>query len=111
MEDPTSPLSGVRPATLGGVKRSSWIVAFVSLAVLLAAAWFVFRPRAKLPENLVSVVPADAYGAVRIRVDRVLASEAWKRLIVERGEARGMEQVTKTCGFNPLARLKEVVVF
>ncbi len=58
-----------------------------------------------------SVVPADAYGAARIRMDRVLGSEAFKRLVVERGEARGMERVTKTCGFNPLARLKEVVVF
>ncbi len=93
------------------MKRSSWILVLVSVALLGVAAWFVFWPRAKLPDNLVSVVPADAYGAVRIRVDRVLASEAWKRLVVERGEAKGMEQVTKTCGFNPLARLKEVVIF
>lgn len=93
------------------MKRSSWILVFVSVALVGAAAWFVLWPRAKLPDNLVSAVPADAYGAVRIRVDRVLASEAWKRLVVERGEAKGMEQVTETCGFNPLARLKEVVVF
>ncbi len=58
-----------------------------------------------------SMVPADAYGAARIRMDRVLESEAFKRLVVERGEARGMERVTKTCGFNPLERLREVVVF
>lgn len=105
------PQHGGRSARLRAVKRSSWFVIAAVVACLGAAAWFLFVPRETLPQDLMQVVPADSYGAVRIHVDRVLASDAFKRLVVERGEAKGMERVTKTCGFNPLERLKEVVVF
>jgi hypothetical protein len=93
------------------VKRSSRVVLALALAGIAAAGWLLFWPRASLPQNLLAVVPGDALGFVRIRVDRVLASDAYKRLIVERGGAAGVESVQARCGFNPLARISELVAF
>ncbi len=93
------------------MKRSSKVVIVVVVVVLAAAAFWLFAPRKSLPENLMSAVPADAYAVARVRVDRVMASDAFKRLVVERGQAEGMQRVEKTCGFNPLSRLRELVVF
>lgn len=93
------------------MKRSS--LALIVLAVLgvAAAAWVLFFPRASLPPDLLAVVPGDAIGLMRVRVDRVVASDAYKRLVVERGGARGVQQVQARCGFNPLERVSELVVF
>jgi hypothetical protein len=74
------------------------------------AYWFLV-PRHTLPDDLLAVVPADAYGLVHLDVPSVLASDAYKRLVVERGEAEGVERIKKACGFNPLERLRELVVF
>jgi hypothetical protein len=93
------------------VKRSSIVLISLALVIVLAGAWFLFWPRVSLPQDPLAVVPADAFGIVRIRVDRVLRSDAYKRLIVERGQARGIERVQVTCGFNPLERLSELIVF
>ncbi|MDB4988527.1 MAG: hypothetical protein JWN04_3705 [Myxococcaceae bacterium] len=93
------------------MKRSSIVLISLALMAVLAGAWFLFWPRVSLPQDPLAAVPADAYGVVRIRVDRVLASEAWKRLVVERGQAKGIERVQVTCGFNPLERLTELTVF
>jgi hypothetical protein len=83
----------------------------LAVAVVLAGAWFLFWPRVSLPQDPLAVVPADAFGIVRIRVDRVLASDAYKKLIVERGQAAGIERVEVTCGFNPLERIRELTIF
>lgn len=85
----------------------------ISLALIGvgAAAWFLFWPRLSLPQDPLAAVPGDAIGFVRVRVDRVISSDAYKRLVVERGQARGIERVQVLCGFNPLERLSELVVF
>jgi hypothetical protein len=93
------------------VKRSSIVVIALALVTVLAGAWYMFWPHVSLPADPLAAVPADAYGVVHIRVDRVLASDAWKRLVVERGQAKGIEKVQVLCGFNPLARLTELTVF
>jgi hypothetical protein len=93
------------------VKRSSIVVIALALAAVLAGAWYMFWPHVSLPADPLAAVPADSYGVAHIRVDRVLASDAWKRLIVERGQAKGIERVQVLCGFNPLERLKELTVF
>jgi hypothetical protein len=93
------------------VKRSSVVLISLAAVAVLAGAWFLFWPRISLPPDPLAVVPADALGIVRIRVDRVLASDAYKKLIVERGQAAGIERVQVTCGFNPLARLSELTIF
>jgi hypothetical protein len=93
------------------VKRSSVVLISLAVVVVLAGAWFLFWPRVSLPQDPLAVVPADAFGVVRIRVDRVLASDAYKKLIVERGQAAGIERVQVTCGFNPLERLSELTIF
>jgi hypothetical protein len=94
------------------VKRSSIVVAVLALLVLGAGAYLVFLSNQRsLPVDPLATVPADSFGVVRIKVDRVLASDAYKRLVVERGGAKGVEHVVKTCGFNPLENVKELVVF
>jgi hypothetical protein len=98
-------------ARLGAVKRSSLVVIALALVAVSAAAWYMLWPHVSLPADPLAAVPADAYGVAHLRVDRVLASDAWKRLVVERGQAKGIEQVQAKCGFNPLARLTELTVF
>ncbi len=93
------------------MKRVSWIVLIVVLAVLATSAWFLFGPKRKLPEDPLAIVPADAYAVVYLRLDRILASDAFKRLAVERGHAAGMQRVQKTCGYNPLERMRDTVIF
>jgi len=87
------------------------VVLVLALAAVGAGAFYFLRPQVNLPLDPLAAVPSDAYGAVRIKVDRVLASDAYKRLVVERGEAEGVERITKLCGFNPLAGISELVVF
>jgi hypothetical protein len=93
------------------VKRSSLVVLVLALAAVGAGAFFFLRPQVTLPLDPLAAVPSDAYGVVRVKVDRVLASDAYKRLVVERGEAKGVERITKLCGFNPLEGISELVVF
>jgi hypothetical protein len=93
------------------VKRASIVVIALALVVVSAGAWYMFWPRVTLPADPLAAVPADAYGVAHFRVDRVLASDAWKRLVVERGQAKGIEHVQAVCGFNPLTRIKELTVF
>lgn len=100
-----------RAANLGRVKRSSIVVIALALVIVSAGAWYMFWPRVTLPPAPLAVVPADAYGVAHLRVDRVLASDAWKRLIVERGQAKGIERVQAMCGFNPLSKLTELTIF
>lgn len=73
--------------------------------------FWLFWPRTTLPADLLRAIPADAYGVARIRVDRVIASEAYRRLVVAQGQARGIERVREACGFNPLERLSSMMVF
>jgi hypothetical protein len=93
------------------VKRSSLVVLALALCTVGAGAFYLLRPRYDLPVDPLAAVPADAYGVLRIKVARVLGSEAYKRLVVERGEAEGIERITKLCGFNPLEGIQELVVF
>ncbi|MFT3921449.1 MAG: hypothetical protein QM778_02820 [Myxococcales bacterium] len=93
------------------MKRSSLVVLVLALAAVGAGAFFFLRPQVHLPLDPLAAVPSDAYGAVRIKVDRVLGSDAWKRLVVEQGQAQGIERITKLCGFNPLEGITELVVF
>lgn len=98
-------------ATLLAVKRSSLILGGVALAILAASAWFLLRPQRSLPTDPLAAIPGDAYGVVRIRLDRLLASQAWQELVVAKGEADGIENLKRTCGFDPLAGIEQLVVF
>jgi hypothetical protein len=92
------------------VRRPSLILALLATCVLGLSAWLLLRPQHTLPEDALAALPSDAYGVVGIRVKRVLASQAWQRLVVERGEARGIERAVATCGFNPLAGVDQLTV-
>ncbi|MET0343418.1 MAG: hypothetical protein ABW252_20575 [Polyangiales bacterium] len=93
------------------MKRSSIALLTFAVLVVAAGAWWLFWPRISLPANPLAAIPADAYGIARVKVDRVITSDAWKSLVAGRGEARGIERVEVLCGFNPLARIRELVVF
>lgn len=100
-----------RCTTLLRVKRSSLLLSAFAGLFLMALALILFWPRGELPERPLEGLPAAVQGLVRVRVTRVMASTAWREIVVERGEARGIERVTKACGFNPLDGLEEVFVF
>jgi hypothetical protein len=92
------------------VSRPSLILALLAACILGLSAWLLLRPQHGLPEDPLAALPSDAYGVVGIRVERVLASQAWQRLVVERGEARGIERAIASCGFNPLAGVDQLTV-
>jgi len=82
-----------------------------ALAIVGASAWFLLRTKHSLPTDPLAAVPGDAYGVVRIRLDRLLKSQAWQELVVEQGGADGIENIKKTCGFDPLEGIEQLVVF
>lgn len=92
------------------VRRSSLILALLAACILGLSAWLLLRPQHALPEDPLAALPSDAYGVLGVRVERVLASQAWQRLVVERGQARGIERAIATCGFNPLAGVDQLTV-
>lgn len=93
------------------VKRFLVLAALALSLVAGAALAHRLWSRAALPDDPLAFVPADAYALVRVRVDRVLGSEAYRTLIVERGLASGIDEVRTKCGFDPLVGLRELVVF
>jgi hypothetical protein len=92
------------------VNRPSLILALLAACVLGLSGWLLLRPQHSLPEDALAALPADTYGVLEVRVQRVLASRAWQRLVVDRGQARGIQRATATCGFNPLAGVEQLVV-
>jgi hypothetical protein len=98
-------------ATLADVSRPSLILVLLAVAVLSLSAWLLLRPQHSLPNDPLAALPADASGVLGVRVDRVLASRAWQRLVVARGQARGIQRAVDTCGFNPLAGIEQLTVF
>lgn len=92
------------------MNRPSLILGLLAAGVLGLAGWLLLRPQHTLPQDALAALPADAYGALDVRVQRVLASQAWQRLVVDRGQARGIQRAIKTCGFNPLAGVEQLVV-
>lgn len=95
---------------MGGVKRSSLVISLIAGLALIVVGFLLLWPTVSLPKATLRGLPSDVHGFVRVRVGRVLASKLWRQVVVERGEARGIERVTKQCGFNPLAGLDQLVV-
>jgi len=93
------------------VKRSSVVLVALFALIAAAAGWLLLRPVHSLPDDPLAAVPADSYGLVRIRIDRVLSSTAWQKLVVDRHEDRRIEKIRRICGMNPLEGLTELVVF
>jgi hypothetical protein len=92
------------------VNRPSLVLALLAACVLGLSGWLLLRPRHSLPEDAFAALPADTYGVLELRVQRVLASQAWQRLVVDRGQARGIQRAIATCGFNPLVSVEQLVV-
>lgn len=93
------------------MKRSSWVLAGLAVLTLALIAGFLLLPGRRLPRDLLSAVPSNALGVLHVRVDRVLASPVYDRLVVQRGQAHGFARIQKLCGFHPLKGLEEALVF
>jgi hypothetical protein len=93
------------------VNRSSLVLAGLALSVAAAGIWFLLRSQRALPDDPLAVVPRDASALLSVRLSRVLESPAWERLVVARGGARGIQRATASCGFIPLAGIRQLTVF
>ncbi len=80
-------------------------------AVVAVGGWLLFARGPSLPRELSAVVPADTLGFVHVRVERLMASDAFQRLVLARGEAPGFALVEARCGFNPLTQVRELIAF
>lgn len=100
------------PLLYRAVKRSSLILLVLAVAVVGGAAAFALLGSSRtLPESLLSMVPRDTPALLHVRVNRVLKSKAFERLVVERGQAKGMQRIEEKCGFNPLSKVDELLVY
>ena len=87
------------------------IVSVAVVGAVVAVAYFGrVRPEG-VPVDALAVVPADATAILRIDVARLRSSKLWRRLVHERGADQGLEELTRTCGFDPLATAHDLVVF
>lgn len=94
-----------------GVKRSSIVLTLLAALALAATGYVLFAPGRGLPDAPLRAMPADIHGFARVRVARVLASRAYREIVIDRKEDRGIQRVIKICGFNPLSNLNEVFAF
>jgi hypothetical protein len=86
-------------------------LAGLALLVLAAIGAFLWLPGRSLPRNLLAAVPETATAALSIRVARVLNSPVYEKLVVQRGQDRGVQRLQKLCGFHPLRGIDEALVF
>jgi hypothetical protein len=93
------------------VKRSSLLLSVFAGLLLIATGYFLLYPRPGLPDAPLRAMPPAIVGFVRVRMPRLLASEAWREIVVARKEDRGIQRVTRICGVNPLESLGELLAF
>jgi hypothetical protein len=92
------------------VKRSSWVLAGSAVLTLVVIAAFLLLPGRSLPRDLLAGVPRTALGVLHLRVDHLVRSPAYERLVVARGQAQGIARLQKLCGFHPLRGIEEALV-
>jgi hypothetical protein len=91
--------------------RRQYLV-FLGLVALIAAAGFAIgRPRGK-SAGLVSAVPRDAWLVVTVDVAALRVSPVTQPFLESAGATAipGLRSVSAACGFDPLARAKELMV-
>lgn len=93
------------------MKRSSVVLAACASLLLAFVGYMLFFPKRGLPKEPLRALPADIDAFARVRVARIVASEPWQKIVIEREEDRGIQQVKQRCGFNPLESLEEIFVF
>lgn len=82
-----------------------------ALFALVVLAAFLWLPGRGLPRDLLASVPTTAIAVVSIRVERVLNSPAYDRLVVQRGQDKGIRRLQQLCGFHPLRGIEQALVF
>ncbi len=93
------------------MKRSTVVLATCAILLLAFVGYVLFFPKRGLPTAPLRALPADVDAFARVRVARIVASEPWRVIVVDREEDRGIQQVKQRCGFNPLESLEEIFVF
>ena len=76
-----------------------------------ALSWWLVGRRRPLAADPLGRVPAGATAAAWIDTGAVLGSPLWDRIVRAHGGDEGMRRLERTCGFDPLAQLTDVVLF
>ena len=84
-------------------------VVFFGFVALVAALGFLLVRRAKAPASVLAVVPDDAWLVLTVDVG-VLRSSGLAASLASSGSAAGLGAIAGQCGFDPLARLRDIVV-
>lgn len=82
-----------------------------TLAAAGLAAWVLFGRPGPLAEDPLARVPATATAVALIDTRAVLGSPLWDRIVTSHGGDEGIRRIERTCGFDPLAQLDDVVLF
>lgn len=93
------------------MKRSTVALAACASLLLIFVGYSLLFATGGLPAAPLRALPADIDAFARVRAARVVASQPWREIVIDRKEDRGIQQVKSICGFNPLEGLEEVFVF
>jgi len=88
--------------------RRQYLLFFGLVVTVIAAAFVLGRPRAST--SLLDSVPRDAWLVGTLDVAALRASPLAKPILGEKTPIPGLGPLAQRCGFDPVARLREVVV-
>jgi hypothetical protein len=94
-------------------RRASVLLGLLALAVIATAAVFIVRQRSETgPAGALSAVPHDAWLVAFVDVASIRSSPIVKPLLGAgtAGAIPGIRSLPDTCGFDPVAKLRELVV-
>ena len=92
--------------------RRRWLG--VGLVALFAAGGVLALRRVdgnEVPRDPLGRLPADTDALLVVDLRALRASSAWRRLVVERGGAEGLDRLRRRCGFDPLQGVEQLTVW
>jgi len=87
------------------------VLGIATLAAAIALSWLLFADRDRIPEEALEIAPRGSTLVGRVEVERLLGSGFYRELSRSRGGDRSLKRIERLCGFNPLERIREGVVF
>ncbi len=96
----------------GPGRAGPWLGGGLLVASIVAASfvgrWLHRRP---LPRDPLRRLPADTDALLVVDLPALRASSVWRRLVVERGGAEGLERLRQRCGFDPLTGMEQLTAW